>query len=257
MACPRCGAVAGRSTTGGLCPSCVLLESLDHTFDDDALPLDERYEILNVLGGGPHGLTYLARARAVPAKPLALKILGRGCRAPGEEQLRSYLGSIRGLTGLRVAPVLDAGVSEDGRVYIATEFVVGRHLTTYCASKRLGPGERLQLVADVCTTIAGAHNRGLVHGHLVPSNVLVTIGGGESTIVLDVALAPLALGSHINAAADCQALANMVSTLLMPDGPVPARRFDAARSMMTEALAACDTAAAIGAAARRVADGQT
>jgi tRNA A-37 threonylcarbamoyl transferase component Bud32 len=256
MACPRCGAVAGRSTIGGLCLSCVLLKSLDHTFDDDALPLDERYEILNVLGGGPHGLTYLARARAVPAKPLALKILGRGCRAPGEEQLRSYLGSIRGLTGLRVAPVLDAGVSEDGRVYIATEFMVGRHLTTHCARKRLGPGERLQLVADVCTTIAGAHNRGLVHGHLVPSNVVVA-NGGESTIVMDVALAPLALGSEINAAADCQALANMVSTLLMPDGPVPARRFDAARSTMTEALAGCDTAAAIGAAARRVADGQT
>ena len=72
-----------------------------------------------------------------------------------------------------IAKVLDAGATADGRPYIVMELVEGVPITKFCAERRLGPWERLELFVPVCQALQHAHQKGVIHRDLKPSNILV------------------------------------------------------------------------------------
>jgi serine/threonine protein kinase len=86
----------------------------------------------------------------------------------------------RALASLRhegIARLLDSGESEDGRLFIVSEYVDGRPIDRYCDDERLSIGERLELFSKVCAAVQYAHRHMAVHAALEPSNVVVTSTG--------------------------------------------------------------------------------
>ena len=67
----------------------------------------------------------------------------------------------------------DGGVSEEGRPYIAMEFIDGTPITTYCDEQRLTIPQRIALLLAVCDGVSYAHRNLVVHRDLKPSNILV------------------------------------------------------------------------------------
>src|SRR6266540_812244 len=78
-----------------------------------------------------------------------------------------------------VVPVYEAG-EVDGLLYIAMRYVPGSDLKALLrAEGALGPQRALMLVGQVASALDAAHERGLVHRDVKPSNVLLTGGPGN------------------------------------------------------------------------------
>ena len=62
------------------------------------------------------------------------------------------------------------------------ELVKGIPITRFCDERQLDANERLLLFADVCAAINHAHQKGVIHRDVKPSNVLVTLDGDKPLV---------------------------------------------------------------------------
>jgi len=132
------------------------------------------YRILRVLGEGGMGVVYLADQEAPVRREVALKVIKPGMDS--REVLARFESERQALAILNhphIARVFDAGATEDGRPYFVMEHVPGVPITNYCDTRRLGIPERLGLFLQACDAIQHAHQKGILHRDVKPSNVLV------------------------------------------------------------------------------------
>jgi serine/threonine-protein kinase len=83
--------------------------------------------------------------------------------------------------------VIDAGHTEDGRPYLAMEYVDGQPIDVYAATIDLR--DRFRLFLRVCDGVAHAHHHLIIHRDLKPSNILVDASGQPK--LLDFGIAKL------------------------------------------------------------------
>src|SRR5262249_3452598 len=72
-----------------------------------------------------------------------------------------------------IAKVLDAGMTDTGRPYFVMDLVKGVPITHFCDQKHLTIRERLELLLPVCQAVQHAHQKGIIHRDIKPTNVLV------------------------------------------------------------------------------------
>jgi len=77
-----------------------------------------------------------------------------------------------------IAKVFDAGATDRGPPYFVMELVRGVKITEYCDRNQVGIGARLELLIQVCHAIQHAHQKGIIHGDIKPSNIMVTLHDG-------------------------------------------------------------------------------
>jgi serine/threonine-protein kinase len=77
-----------------------------------------------------------------------------------------------------IARVFDGGTTPSGRPYFVMELVRGIPITEYCDAQKLTIRERLDLFVLVCRAVQHAHQKGIIHHDLKPSNILVTLHDG-------------------------------------------------------------------------------
>ncbi len=137
------------------------------------------YRVLKSLGRGGMGDVFLAeRDDGQFEHQVALKLL-RGDRRGAEVRLR-FLQERQILAQLvhtHIAWLIDGNVTDDGRPYLAMEYVDGRSIVEHCDAEKLSVSDRLELFLQVCDAVAYAHGRLVVHRDLKPSNILVTRDG--------------------------------------------------------------------------------
>src|SRR5262249_6906096 len=78
-----------------------------------------------------------------------------------------------------IARVLDAGTTDSGRPFFVMELVKGIPITEYCDQARLSLRERPELLIPASQAIQHAHQKGIIHRDVKPSNVLVTLIDGR------------------------------------------------------------------------------
>jgi eukaryotic-like serine/threonine-protein kinase len=76
-----------------------------------------------------------------------------------------------------IAPLLDAGLADDGTPWLATTLVDGERIDTWCRARDSSLRDMVQLFLAVCEAVAYAHQNLVVHRDLKPSNVLVDVSG--------------------------------------------------------------------------------
>ncbi|WP_181918244.1 MULTISPECIES: serine/threonine-protein kinase [unclassified Wenzhouxiangella] len=140
------------------------------------------WRIEREIGRGGSGVVYLAeRADGAYSQQVALKWLrgdrpvpgGRGVLARERELLAS-------LDHPNIARLIDGGETEDGMLWFAMDHVDGATVDGVADSMTLN--QRLELVRTLCRAVHHAHRRGLIHGDIKPTNVLVD-GRGRPRLV--------------------------------------------------------------------------
>lgn len=134
----------------------------------------DRYTIIGRIGEGGMGTVYEATQRD-PNRSVALKVIKRGLDS---NRVISRFNTERQTLALmdhpNIAEIFDAGTTEDGRPYFAMELVDGVPITDYCDAKSLNIKSRLELYIQVCNAIQHAHQKGIIHRDIKPTNVLVS-----------------------------------------------------------------------------------
>jgi WD40 repeat protein/serine/threonine protein kinase len=134
------------------------------------------YKLLEQIGEGGMGLVYMAEQQRPVRRLVALKLVKPGM---GSTQVIVRFEAERQALALmdhpNIAKVLDAGTTETGHPYFVMELVRGMPVNEFCDQKRLTVRERLQLHIGVCQAVQHAHEKGVIHRDLKPTNVLVTM----------------------------------------------------------------------------------
>jgi eukaryotic-like serine/threonine-protein kinase len=178
------------------------------------------YQLIRELGKGGMGTVWLAeRADGALKRTVALK-LPRFAWVPGlTQRLQRERDMLAALAHPHIARLYDAGVSSEGRPYLALEYVEGQAIDDYCREHALNIPARLRLVLQIAQALAHAHARLIVHRDIKPSNVLVTSDG--QTHLLDFGVAKLLDASLNTDEATGKSLTQLVGPALTPDYASP------------------------------------
>src|SRR6185503_21300495 len=132
------------------------------------------YPIERELGRGGMGVVYLGRDLAL-GRPVAVKVLPDSV-ATDSERLAGFQREARLLAAVHhpnVAGIFNVG-AEDGRRYLALEYVPGETLADRLARGALPLAEALDVCRQIAAGLEAAHEAGVVHRDLKPANVRLT-----------------------------------------------------------------------------------
>jgi serine/threonine-protein kinase len=140
--------------------------------------LGERYKIEAELGRGGMGVVYKARDTQLD-RPVALKFLGSLVDGNDEYKAR-FLREAQAAARVQhpnIISIYDIG-ADDGRAYIAMEYVEGPNLHKYLGRKgKLEPREAINIIGQACLALDAVHTAGIVHRDIKPDNILIAKGG--------------------------------------------------------------------------------
>ncbi len=138
-----------------------------------------RYEIIRVCGRGGFATVYLGRDPYIN-RQLALKVSNTN-ESKGRTSTLTRLFQEAEAAGQLLHPnivtIYDAGIKEP-QCYIAMEYVEGTTLHKFTKPERLLPvADVLDTIIKVCHGLDYAHQRGVIHRDVKPSNILIGING--------------------------------------------------------------------------------
>lgn len=139
-----------------------------------------RYEVVGELGQGAMGVVYKAKDPLID-RIVAIKTINLGLALEEKEEYESRFYQEAKAAGRLSHPcivtIYDVGKSGDV-AYIAMEFLDGRELRDVLnESQRLPLDQVINIVAQVAQGLAYAHEKGIVHRDVKPSNIMVAQDG--------------------------------------------------------------------------------
>ncbi len=174
------------------CPSCGTAAAEPEELCGKVL--NDKYRIVSELGSGTMGTVYLAEHVSLEKK-VALKVLHRDLDL-GDDALKRFRqeGIAAGkFTHQHAIQIFDFDES-DNTVYLAMEYVEGDNLKQFLRKRgKLDPRLATDLISQVLSALAEAHQVGIVHRDLKPDNIMVVTDADDtlSVKVLDFGLSKL------------------------------------------------------------------
>jgi len=156
----------------------VQSESLD---DDDAIDpflgniIDEKYELVELIGGGGTGVVYKAN-HSLLNTIVAVKMLFPHMVAK-QQVLRRFQQEAKATASLshpNILKVIDFGTGERGQPYLVMEYLNGVSLSDLIDDEgSIAPLLVAEIIAQAAAGLLHAHGKGVVHRDIKPSNLMI------------------------------------------------------------------------------------
>ena len=150
----------------------------------------KHYQIVNLIGEGGMGEVYLAHDTTL-GRRVALKVLPTFV-SKDPERLRRFTQEARAASRLshpNVCVVHEIGETDDGRPFIAMEYVEGVTLRQRMRDHAMKLGDVLDIAIQIADALTAAHEAGIVHRDIKPENIVIRSEGYVK--ILDFGLAKL------------------------------------------------------------------
>src|SRR5881275_340674 len=148
-----------------------------------------KFELHEIIGEGAMGAVWRAYDSVI-RRFVALKLLSRAGRsADAQDRFMREARAAGALQHPNIVTVYDLGESDE-QLFIAMELVDGRDLSSLIAvSEPLALERKLDIVIEVLQGLSYAHERGVIHRDVKPSNVRIASDG--SVKIMDFGIARL------------------------------------------------------------------
>lgn len=150
-----------------------------------------QYSILEKIGEGGMGIVYLAED-TVLGRQVAFKSLKISGSSEFNQYKTRFLREARFASNLNhpnIVSVYDYGETDEGVPYLVMEYVKGKNLSDILRQKNLTVSEYIEIIKQIAKALSSAHEHGIVHRDVKPSNIFVNERGEVK--VLDFGLAKL------------------------------------------------------------------
>lgn len=156
-----------------------------------------RYSLTRVLGRGGSGVVFEASDEQVAGRRVVVKLLHEYW-ATEEWMRRRFRDEVAVLARLDhpgIVSLVDAGESEDGRLFLVLPFHEGRTLRDALGAGSLDAPFAARLLREIGDAMGYAHGQGVLHRDLKPENILlVRRGDGEHPLLIDFGIAQVQEG---------------------------------------------------------------
>ncbi|MEO7674363.1 MAG: protein kinase [Pyrinomonadaceae bacterium] len=163
---------------------------LSHQRFEAGAIINERYEIVRLLGKGGMGEVYLAADTRIN-RNVALKVLHSDLVA-SKEGLRRFAREAQTVSALNhphIMTIYEFEKTAEETLFIVAEYVDGKTLNEHVIGGNLELGKALDIAIQVSSALSAAHEAGITHRDIKPENIMVRRDGYIK--VLDFGLAKL------------------------------------------------------------------
>jgi serine/threonine-protein kinase len=141
--------------------------------------LDGRYQVIQVLGAGGFGQTYIAQDTRIPGSPTCVvKHLKPASSDPkfletARRLFHSEAETLAKLGNHDQIPRLLAQFEENQEFYLVQEFIQGHPLSAELPlGQRLAENQVIQLLQEVLNILLFVHSQGVIHRDIKPDNIM-------------------------------------------------------------------------------------
>lgn len=160
----------------------------------------DKYKLLQQIGEGGMGTVWMADQVEPIKRRVAVKLIRveRGNSKTILSRFEAERQAIALMDHPHIAKLLDAGTTDAGQPYFVMDLVKGVPLTDYCDAQKLSIQHRLGLFQQICSAVQHAHQKGVIHRDLKPTNILIESHDGKPVPkVIDFGLAKATSGLQL------------------------------------------------------------
>ncbi|MCB0294023.1 MAG: serine/threonine protein kinase, partial [Calditrichaeota bacterium] len=168
------------------------------------------YHILEKLGEGGMGVVYKAEDTRLK-RPVALKFLPAHLTRDKEANQR-FIHEAQAASALdhpNVCTIFQVDETEDGQVFIAMGYYQGETLKQRIRSGPLPVETALNIAIQIADGLVHAHEKGIVHRDVNPSNIIIQENG--TVKIIDFGLTKLLSGERITETGTVKGTVNYMS----------------------------------------------